>query len=149
MTAVKVRLALVTYEMLRKVAALKVKPSQEGFVAPNALSVAEAYFVPEHWFRAIMVDGAIVGFVMLHTKVEEGCVYLWRFMIDAPAQGEGYGKAALHEILREIQTWPGVNGLRLSFVRGEGGPEAFYRALGFRLTGREVDGEIEAELRFA
>jgi diamine N-acetyltransferase len=145
----KVRLTTITYDMLRKVTALKVKPSQEGFVAPNALSIAEAYFVPDHWFRAITVEGAIVGFVMLHTKIEDECVYLWRFMVDAPAQGEGYGKAAIREVLREIQTWPGVNGLRLSFVRGEGGPEHFYRALGFRLTGREVDGETEAELKFA
>jgi diamine N-acetyltransferase len=145
----KVRLTPVTYDMLRKVAALKPKPSQEGFVAPNALSIAEAYFVPEHWFRAITAEGAIVGFVMVHTKVEDDCVYLWRFMIDGPAQGEGYGKAAIREVLREIQTWPGVNGLRLSFVRGEGGPEGFYRSLGFRLTGREIDGEIEAEVKFA
>lgn len=145
----KVRLTPITYDILRKVTALKVKPSQEGFVAPNALSIAEAYFVPEHWFRAVTVEGAIVGFVMLHTKIENECVYLWRFMIDAPAQGDGYGAAAIREVLREIQTWPGVNGLRLSFVRGEGGPEGFYRSLGFRLTGREVDGEIEAELKFA
>lgn len=145
----QVKLAPVTYETLRKVTALRVKPSQEGFVAPNALSIAEAYFVPEHWFRAIVADGAIVGFVMLHTKVEEQCVFLWRFMIDGPAQGEGYGKAAIREVLREIQTWPSVNGLRLSFVRGEGGPENFYKSLGFRLTGRDIDGEIEAELKFA
>jgi diamine N-acetyltransferase len=145
----KLRLAPVTYDMLRKVAALKVKPSQEGFVAPNALSIAEAYFVPEHWFRAVMVEGAIVGFVMIYTKVEEECVYLWRFMIDGPAQGEGYGKEAIRAVLREIQTWPGVNGLRLSFQRGEGGPEGFYKSLGFRLTGREIDGETEAELKFA
>lgn len=145
----KVRLVAITYDMLRTIAALKVKPSQEGFVAPNALSIAEAYFVPDHWFRAVIAEGAIVGFAMLYTKVEDDCVYLWRFMIDGPAQGEGYGKAAIQEILSEIQTWPGVNGLRLSFQRGDGGPEGFYRSLGFRLTGREIDGEIEAELKFA
>ncbi|HAH08518.1 MAG TPA: GNAT family N-acetyltransferase [Alphaproteobacteria bacterium] len=144
----RLTLAPITYEMLRAVAKTKVKPSQEGFVAPNALSIAEAYFVKEHWFRAIMADKAPVGFVMIHTQIEEDCVYLWRFMIDAPAQGEGYGREALRLILREIQTWPGVHGLRLSFVRGEGGPEAFYLRNNFRLTGREIDGEIEAEYRF-
>lgn len=34
-------------------------------VAPNAVSIAQADFAPEAWFRAIHDDGALAGVVML------------------------------------------------------------------------------------
>jgi diamine N-acetyltransferase len=142
-----VSLVEITADTVHKVAALKVSPDQEMFVAPNALSIAQAYFTKEHWFRAIAADDAFVGFVMLHTKIEDEAVYLWRFMIDQRYQRLGYGGAALRAVLAEVKAWPGVTALRLSFVDGPGGPESFYAANGFRRTGRIVDGEVEAELR--
>jgi diamine N-acetyltransferase len=144
---VSVRLVEVTADTVRAVATLKVSPEQEKFVAPNALSIAEAYFTKEHWFRAIAAGDELVGFVMLYTKVEDQAVFIWRFMIDDRFQGRGYGAAALSAVVNEVKAWPGLTALRLSFVDQPGGPEAFYAANGFRRTGRVVDGEIEAELR--
>lgn len=144
---VSVSLVEVTADTVRKVAGLKVSPDQEMFVAPNALSIAQAYFTKEHWFRAIVADDEFVGFVMLHTKIEDEAVYLWRFMIDQRYQRRGYGGAALRAVMNEVKDWTGVAALRLSFVDGHGGPEPFYAANGFRRTGRMVDGEVEAELR--
>ena len=37
---------------------------QRSFVAPNAVSIAEAHFAPGHWMRAIYADGQPVGFVL-------------------------------------------------------------------------------------
>ena len=34
-------------------------------VAPNAESIAQAYFEKEAWFRAIHAQGELVGFLML------------------------------------------------------------------------------------
>jgi hypothetical protein len=48
-----VSLRAVTAETIRAIYSLKVAPDQEQFVAPNAVSIAEAYFVPYAWFRAI------------------------------------------------------------------------------------------------
>lgn len=143
----KVHLVKVTADTVRAVAALKVSPDQETFVAPNAFSIAEAYFTKEHWFRAIAADDELVGFVMLYTKVEDEAVFIWRFMIDHRFQGRGYGAAALSAVIAEVKSWPGLAALRLSFVDQPGGPEAFYATNGFRRTGRVLDGEIEAELR--
>jgi hypothetical protein len=36
--------------------------------------------------------------------------------------------------------------MTVSFVPGLGSPQRFYERLGFRLNGREEDGELEAEL---
>jgi diamine N-acetyltransferase len=142
-----VRLVEITADTVRKVASLKVAPDQERFVAPNALSIAEAYFTKEHWFRAVADGDDLVGFVMLYTRVEDEAVFIWRFMIGEEYQRRGLGGAALRAVLEEVKAWPGVAALRLSFVDQPGGPEAFYNAHGFRRTGRVVDGEIEAELR--
>lgn len=144
---VNVRLVEVTDDTVRAVSSLKVAPDQEKFVAPNALSIAQAYFTKEHWFRAIAADDELVGFVMLYTKVEDESVFVWRFMIDEGHQGRGLGGAALGAVIDEVKAWPGVTSLRLSFVDQPGGPEPFYAAKGFRRTGRIVDGEVEAELR--
>ena len=35
-------------------------------VAPNAVSIAQAYFQKEAWFRAILAGDELVGFVMLN-----------------------------------------------------------------------------------
>jgi diamine N-acetyltransferase len=144
---VDIRLVEVTADTVRKVAALRVSPDQERLVAPNAISIAEAYFTKEHWFRAIAADGELAGFVMLHTKIEDESVYIWRFMVDQRFQRRGVGAAALQAVLDEVRRWPGVAAVRLSFVDQPGGPEPFYAANGFVRTGRIVDGEIEAELR--
>lgn len=49
-----VSLREVTQETVRQVVGLKVAPAQEKFVAGNAISIAEAYFEPKAWFRAIL-----------------------------------------------------------------------------------------------
>ena len=63
-------------------------------MAPNAISIAQAYFHQEAWFRGIYADGMPMGFAMLEdwsqvegveTELYEGEAYIgpWRFMIDA------------------------------------------------------------------
>ena len=43
----------VTQETVRAICDLVVAPEQREFVAPNAHSIAEAYFEPKAWFRAV------------------------------------------------------------------------------------------------
>ena len=59
-----VTLREITSETVRRVTDLEVAPEQRGFVAPNAVSIAEAHFAPGHWMRAIYADGQPVGFVL-------------------------------------------------------------------------------------
>ena len=135
-----------TGETVRAVCLLHVAPDQRGFVAPNAVSFAEALYEPKAWFRAVVADDVPVGFVMLSIDADKPEVYLWRFMIDQRYQGRGYGRAAIAQVIEHARTVPGATELLVSWVPADGGPEAFYRGLGFEPTG-ELDGdEVVARL---
>ena len=139
MTEAAVTLQEVTAETVRAVCALEVAPKQRGYVAPNALSIAQAHFEPKAWFRAVYADDEPVGFVMLHEDTEKSEYFLWRFMVAAEHQGKGYGKRALDLVVEHVRSLPGARVLGSSFVPGEHGPGGFYLSYGFVETG-EVDG---------
>ena len=142
-----VELREVTGESVRAVCLLQVAPAQRGFVAPNAVSFAEAMFQPKAWFRAIVADDVPVGFVMLSVDAETSEYYLWRFMVDAAQQGRGYGRAAMALVIDHVRSLPGATELLVSWVPEPGGPEPFYRGLGFEPTGEVDEGEVVARLR--
>lgn len=127
-------------------------PLHRKMVADNVRSIAEAYFSPSAWMRAIYADETPIGFIMTHTGLdyEDGIdcpgVFLWRFMIASPYQGKGYGKRALEKLILHLKAM-GIPLLYTSCGEGEGSPEGFYRKLGFMLTGGTYDDEIELVLR--
>jgi len=144
----KISLRPITAETVRAVCALEVHGEQQIFVASNAISIAEAYFDESAWFRAIYWDESLIGFVMLSEDHVQGEYYLWRFMIDKKCQGQGYGKKAIEAIIEHVKSRPGVRELTLSCVPGEGGPEEFYKKLGFQFTGEVDDDEKVYRLIF-
>ena len=121
-------------------------------IAPNAVSLAQALFAPEAWYRAVCLDDTPVGFVMLFDESQRSPppdrpeVGVWRFMIDARHQRQGIGAAALSRVIEHVRGRGCFEKLELSYVPGPGCPERFYLGLGFRHTGR-VDGtEVVLEL---
>lgn len=60
-----VTLREITADTVLAVVRLSVAESQQRFVAPNAVSLAQALFSPQAWYRAIHADDEIAGFVML------------------------------------------------------------------------------------
>ena len=141
-----VSLREITRETVESILELEVAPKQEEFVATNAVSLAEALFSPEAWYRAIYADETPVGFVMLSVKLEVPRYSLWRFMIGAEYQGNGYGKRALELVIDQVRTMPGAKELLLSYVPGKGNPRKFYQKLGFEETGEVDDDEIVMRL---
>lgn len=137
----KVTLREITQETVRRIIALEVKPEQQNFVAPNAVSLSEALFEPKAWYRAIYADEEPVGFLMLFDDAEQPLYYLWRFMIAAPYQGLGYGAEAVRLLIEYVRTRPDAKEIKLSYVPAEGGPEHFYKKQGFVDTGEVHDGE--------
>jgi diamine N-acetyltransferase len=152
MTPPPVTLREITAETVRKITDLEVRPDQRRFVAGNAVSLAEALFSREAWYRAIYAGDSPAGFVMLYDETlrseppGEPKVGLWRFMVDHRFQGQGVGRAALEQVIEHVRGRGVFRVLELSYVPGPGSPEAFYLAAGFRHTGREDDGEIVLEL---
>lgn len=151
-TASAVTLREITAETVRAICSLAVAESQKGFVAPNSVSLAQALFAPEAWYRAIYLGDEPAGFVMLHDESLRSSppdapqVGVWRFMIDQRFQGRGVGRAALLQVIEHVRRRGHFRTLELSYVPGPGCPEPFYRGLGFRPTGRVDDGEIVLEI---
>jgi diamine N-acetyltransferase len=121
-------------------------------VAPNAVSIAQAHFQSEAWFRAIYADDELVGFVMLFdptlTEVpSEPDFFLWRLMIDRAHQGKGYGRAAVEALVDHVRTRPGAKRLLVSHVKSAERLGRFYSSLGFAYTGMEEGGELVMERR--
>ena len=117
---------------------LRVAPAQNDFVAPNAISLAQAFLTTDVVVRGVYAGSLPVGFAMLSTRPPR--FYLWRFMIDHRFQGRGYGRRAMELVVDLVKSLGGEE-LRLSFVKAPGGPGRFYESLGFEETGEVRDGE--------
>ncbi len=91
----QVTLREITAETVRTVIKLAVTEYQNRFVATNAVSLAQALFAPEAWYRAIYLGEEPVGFVMLEDESqldpmpESPNVAVWRLMVDAKHQRQG------------------------------------------------------------
>jgi diamine N-acetyltransferase len=136
-----VELREITSETVRAVCSLEVAEEQRGFVAPNALSIAEAHFTPHHWMRAIYADGDPVGFLLTYEDPEEDSFWVWRFMVDARRQRKGIGRQAM-ELLLDRWRSLGVTAAALSVIPANRKTIAFYQSLGFQLTGEEEGREL-------
>ncbi|MFC2173168.1 GNAT family N-acetyltransferase [Acidobacteriota bacterium] len=142
-----VTLKEITADTVRTICNLSVQDDQKKFVAPNAVSIAQAYFSENAWFRAIYADDCPVGFLMLGDQPEKPEYYLWRFMIDQRYQRHGFGRQAIRLLIDHVKTRPSATELLTSVVQEEGGPQKFYEKLGFELTGDYEEGEAILALR--
>ena len=148
----QVTLREITAETVRAVIKLAVTESQNRFVAPNAVSLAQALFAPEAWYRAIYLAEEPVGFVMLSDESlldpvpENPEVGVWRFMIDAKHQRKGVGRAAMLLVIERVRREGLFKKLAISYLPEESGPEQLYLSLGFRPTGEMDEDEVVMEL---
>jgi RimJ/RimL family protein N-acetyltransferase len=149
----RVELVELVDETARPYADLRTHRFQEEFVAPMSASFLHA-LLPEEvdgfralpWFRGIAADGEPVGFLML-ALVNESFPhpYLWRFLIDRWHQRRGIGGRVMSMLIEQLRE-EGHERLMTSWSEGPGGPELFYRRIGFEPTGNMIDDEVEAAL---
>jgi diamine N-acetyltransferase len=139
-----VSLQEITGETVRDICRLTdtLTPPKKNMVAPNAVSIAQAYFEKHAWFRAIYADETPVGFVMLYDDPDEQEYFLWRFMIAEPHHGKGFGCRAIELLADYVKTRPGAKVLETSCGQGAGSPEGFYRKLGFQRNGKMLGDEV-------
>lgn len=83
-----------------------------------------------------------VGFAMYGHWAREDRVWLDRFLIDAPRQGQGLAKACLGPLLSRIEAEYGCQRIYLSVVEGNRIAERLYERFGFARNGeRDIHGE--------
>ena len=146
---------------------LSVAKDQEDFVAPNSISLAEAYAGLDTGATAfpfgIYDDDEPVGFLMIVFNINafyaaidreplavlDNSYNLCRLMIDAKHQRKGYGREAMKLAMAFMRTWPcgEAASCTLSYEPENKGARAFYASLGFVETG-DLDGnEIVAVMK--
>jgi diamine N-acetyltransferase len=147
-----VSLREITADTVRQITSLSVNPEQQRFVASNAISLAQALFSPDAWYRAIYAGESPAGFVMLYdeslrsTPPPNPQVALWRFMVDTQFQGRGVGTAALEQVIAYVRSKGLFSTLLVSYVPAPDSPEGFYLRAGFKHTGKVDHGEVVLEL---
>lgn len=128
---------------------LRVKPEQKNFVKPNYYSLAQAHY-ENHWIaQAIYDEDTMIGFIMYGVFEDENTTnpnqkskkegWICRYMIDKNFQGKGYGKAALIEIINELESKLQCHEIGLSEVSENYVAKKLYESLGFKLTGELLD----------
>ena len=148
-----VGLVKVTRSNLWEVYGVATHKTQEAFVAPMAVSFAEALVPGVHdgrpltpWYRAVEADGDIVGFVMLAPPTADfDQAFIRRLLIDRLHQRRGIGTLVVRLIADHVRSL-GEASLFTSHGPGRGGPLPFFEQLGFTPTGNVTDGEPELVL---
>ena len=130
---------------------LSLKPGQEQFLAPVSYGIAATVINPQtSWQRVILDRNEVVGFVSANfddeAPEEHFRSVLWRINVDADDQGRGVGRFAVARLLDEARD-RGFDHVNVIYEAGDGGPEAFFRRVGFTPVDETEYGEVVAELR--
>ena len=130
---------------------LSLKPGQEQFLAPTSYGIAATALNPQTTWQRVILDGDdVVGFVSANfdpdALQEHFRSVRWRINVDADDQGRGIGRFAVESLLAEARE-RGMDHVDVIYEPGEGGPEAFFHAVGFVPTGETEYGEVIAEIR--
>ena len=129
---------------------LAVRPEQDEYVSPVAISLAEAYANPGiAWPKVVYAGDDLVAFVMggfdPDSPIEFFRCGIWRLNVAGDHQGKGYGRFAVQQVFDEARR-RGEKRVTVLWKPGEHSPENFYLRIGFRPTGEEFHGQRVGEL---
>ena len=125
---------------------LKLGAGQEDYVSHPIRSLAQAYIYRNQCQPfGIYVAEKMVGYVMVIYDYDIPEYDIWHMMIDASAQGHGYGSEALDRVIGYIRTKPFGDSDRVALTCNKNNPIArkLYESKGFAVTGNEYEDEIE------
>ena len=128
---------------------LKLTPEQEHFVSHPIRSLAQAYVYREQCQPFGIYEGdTMVGYVMVIYDYDIPEYDIWHMMIDESKQRQGYGSAALDQVLAYIRTKPFGDSNRVALTCNEENTRALnlYKRKGFTETGTVDEDEIELTL---
>ena len=128
---------------------LKLASGQERFVSHPIRSLAQAYVYRNQCQPfGIYAGEKMVGYVMVIYDYDIPEYDIWHMMIDAAAQGRGYGGDALERVIDYIKTKPFGTSNRVALTCNKENAIArkLYESRGFAATGVEDEDEIELVL---
>ena len=115
-------------------------------------AVEDARALPKLWAVHDSASGELVGFTMISDNIPEpmdedlvGPYMLWKLLIDAQHQRQGYGRATIDAVIGYVRGRPNARVLFTSAAPSASpediSPYPFYLAYGFTDTGRVMWGE--------
>lgn len=125
---------------------LMLKPGQEAFIEPETYAHAEPQLDNANSWPRVVVDedDRVVGYIMANFDAEATEEFLraalWRINVAAEIQGAGVGRFAVQAFADEARA-RGFSRATVVWASGEGGPEAFFNAVGFAVVGETPYGE--------
>jgi diamine N-acetyltransferase len=145
----KIELKKVTRDNWEEAIGLRVKEEQSKFAPIPAVSLAKVYIKPdgpdvEYLPFAIYAEDKMVGFIM-HAYEKETSDMYWinGFIIDKKYQGNGYGRAAMIEMIAWIRkSFNQCCEIRLTVYQDNHHAKKLYESLGFIKT-TQMFGEEE------
>ncbi|MBQ9157549.1 MAG: GNAT family N-acetyltransferase [Eubacterium sp.] len=144
-----INLRKITEENFLQAFNLKLSKEQEEFVSHPVRSLAQAYVYRDQCQPfGIYHNDTMVGYVMVIYDYDIPEYDIWHMMIDESSQGQGYGSAALDQVLEYIQTKPFGSSDRVVLTCSRDNNHALnlYKRKGFVETGVEDEDEIELVL---
>lgn len=137
-----ITLKKITKDNYRPIAKLSntLTPQQQKWVAPNAISILDAFYYPHLEVRGVYADDIPVGLVMWGYEVDEKRWWIVRMMIAQPEQGKGYGRAAMQQVIDLVRASQGDT-LYISFVPDNDPARILYESLGFVSANEVIEGE--------
>jgi len=146
-------------------------PEQIGYVAENAISLAEAYDTNKAYEEtgkgdiavpyAVYENGKMVGFAMYgyfppgdDDDDEAYCTkehhyYFWRLLIDKNHQRKGIGRETVRQLMEEIKTRPygEASYCYVSYEPTNIGSKTTFASYGYEEDGRVLGGEVVARYK--
>jgi diamine N-acetyltransferase len=124
---------------------LTLKPGQEAFLTPETYTHSEEQLDPSgSWPRVVMDGDRVVGYIMGTFDADAPEDYLraalWRIEVADGAQGMGVGRFAVTAFADEARA-RGFQRATVVWASGDGGPEEFFKAVGFQVVGQTPYGE--------
>lgn len=124
---------------------LTLKPGQEAFIEPETYTHAEDKLDPAgSWPRVVLDGDRVVGYIMGAFDADSPDEYLraavWRVEVADGAQGMGVGRFAIKSFADEARA-RGFERATVVWGTGEGGPEEFFKAVGFQVVGQTPYGD--------
>lgn len=115
---------------------LSVAEEQAGFVASNAVSIAQSKVQLECIPLAVYDDELMVGFIMYCIDEDDGEYWIYRIMIDRQYQSKGYGKETLKKLLEVIKEDKSRNKIFLGVSKENTYAVRLYKSFGFDFNGQ-------------
>ena len=111
---------------------LEISAEQQGYIEPNAISIAQSKFEPTLKPYAIYAEDKFVGFLMYNSVPEElNGYWIYRIMVDKEYQGQGIGKIATKLMISEIAKIPNAKRIVVGYHPENVNAHKLYASLGF------------------